>query len=339
MDKNKLTHIRDMNERDPFILADKKTKTYYLYTGKPLNSHFNRKISVRESHDLVMWSEPYCVFEPDDDYWGKMDFWAPECHEWKGKYYLISSFRHPGGYRQCAFLVADTPKGPFNPIVNKASTPEGWHCLDGTLYEDMKGKPWMVFCHEWPQVQDGQIAAVPMSDDLGTQIGNPIILFRGSEAPWKWTSPEAPWRFTQPQPALGHARVTDGPFMHRAPNGELLMIWSSFSDTGYTIGYARSLSGEIGGPWKQETEPIFSQDGGHGMLFESFDGKLLLTVHSPNIIKKEHLLIFEMDDSDGKLQIINEITGNWIPNRYFENGVGKGQGIPEKEDLDAGTSY
>jgi hypothetical protein len=75
------------------------------------------------------------------------------------------------------------------------------------------------------------------------------------------------------------------------------------------------------------------------MLFESFDGKLLLTVHSPNIIKKEHLLIFEMDDSDGKLQIINEITGNWIPNRYFENGVGKGQGIPEKEDLDAGTSY
>ena len=35
----------------------------------------------------------------------------------------------------------------------------------------------MVFCHEWLQVFDGQIAAVPLSDDLGEAIGEPEILF------------------------------------------------------------------------------------------------------------------------------------------------------------------
>ncbi len=329
MDKNKMIHINDMNERDPFILADKKTKTYYLYSGKPWEDHFNRKINVRESKDLIMWSEPQCAFKPEDDFWGKMDFWAPECHIWKGKYYLVSSFRNPGGYRRCAFLVSESPKGPFKPIYNSASTPEGWHCLDGTLYEDKKGKPWMVFCHEWTQVQDGQIAAVPMTDDLGKQAGEPIILFRGSDAPWKFTDPAMPWRFTQPQPAMGFARVTDGPFLHRMKNDELIMLWSSFSNTGYTVGYAKSLSGEIEGPWIQEKEPIFSQDGGHGMMFTTFESKLMLTVHSPNIIGREKLLIFEMQEQDGKLKTVNEITGNWRYNRYYSDGKDKGQGYPE----------
>ena len=103
------------------------------------------------------------------------------------------------------------------------------------------------------------------------------------------------------------------------------MLWSSFSNTGYTIGYARSFSGEIQGPWIQEKEPIFSQDGGHGMMFKTFDGKLILAIHSPNIPGKERLLLFEMEDRYGVLYIINELTGNWIPNRYFPDGKDKGQ--------------
>ncbi|NMA64631.1 MAG: family 43 glycosylhydrolase [Clostridiaceae bacterium] len=320
-----LTHIRDLNERDPFIVAYEPEKKYFLYTSKPIKGQQGRAINVRESEDLQWWSDSYPVFEANDEFWGSYDFWAPECHLWKEKYYLISSFRSLGGYRRCQCLVADTPRGPFEPMVNEPSTPEGWHCLDGTLYEDRMGNPWMVFCHEWPQVQDGQIAAVPLTDDLSKQAGDPTILFRASEAPWKFTDSELPWLFTEPQPAIGWARVTDGPFLYRAQNGELLMLWSSFSNTGYTIGYARSVSGEIQGPWIQEKEPIFSQDGGHGMMFISFDGKLILTVHSPNIMGKEHLLLFEMEDRNGKLNIINELTGNWIPNRYYPDGRDVGQ--------------
>lgn len=327
----KLTHITDLNDRDPCIVAYEAEKKYFLYSSKPMPDIPGRAIAVYESDDLQWWSEPYPVFTAYDGFWGNLDFWAPECHEWHGKYYVISSFRKPGGYRGCACLVADTPRGPFVPAGDGPATPDAWHCLDGTLYADKAGKPWMVFCHEWPQVQDGQIAAIRLSEDLSTRIGEPVILFRGSDAPWRFTNPELPWLFTDPQPVLGWARVTDGPYLYRAKNDELLMIWSSFSNTGYTIGYARSASGEIQGPWAQEKEPLFSQDGGHGMLFHTFDGALMMVIHSPNIMKKEHLLIFRMDDTNGKLSIINEQTGNWIPNRYYPDGRDKGQQTPPRK--------
>jgi len=176
-------HVRDLNERDPFIVAHEPEGRYFLYSGRPIEGRAGRAIYFRESPDLLQWSEPVPVFSGEGGFWGPLDFWAPECHFWKGKYYLISSFRAAGGYRRCQCLAADTPRGPFQPVINAPCTPEGWHCLDGTLYEDRKGSPWLVFCHEWPQVQDGQIAAARLSGDLSRLEGDPLILFRASEAP------------------------------------------------------------------------------------------------------------------------------------------------------------
>lgn len=312
----KLTHIRDLNVRDPFIMPVKAEGKYYLYGMRrnPEAGEIIPAIVAYESMDLIWWREPYPVFEKDKEFWGPLDHWAPEVNFWKDKYYIFCSFRAVGSYRRCQCLVSDSPRGPFKAIINKAVTNEDWHCLDGTLYVDLDGKPWMVFCHEWTQVQDGQMNAVQLSDDLAEAVGDPITLFRGSEAPWK---------FTKSHGSVGWGRITDGPFTYRAKNGQLLMLWSSFSDTGYTIGYAHSKSGEIHGPWIQHSEPIFSQDGGHGMLFNSFDGKLILTIHSPNIMKQERLLLFEMEDKNGKLLVINELTGNWMPNRYYPDGSAK----------------
>lgn len=310
------TNIHDLNVRDPFILSVTTEKKYYLYSKKKHKDSRENSLSIvaYESTDLIWWSEPVITFEADDDFWGPLDFWAPEVHMWKGKYYLFCSFRNAGTYRGCQCLVSDSPLGPFVPVKNEPVTPKDWHCLDGTLYIDLKEKPWMVFCHEWTQVQDGQMVAIELSDDLSEAVGKPSILFRASEAPWK---------FTKSRGGLGWGRVTDGPFLYRARNGELLMLWSSFSDTGYTIGYARSKSGEIRGPWLQEADPIYSQNGGHGMLFTTFEGKLVLTIHSPNIVGNERLLMFEMEDKNGKLRIINELTGNWLCNRYNPDGTKK----------------
>lgn len=315
---NYITHIRI---RDPFIVTDEEEGIYFLYDCFRTEHQKTRAINVRESRDLIWWSDPYPVFVPDDDFWGPLDLWAPEVHFYKGNYYLISSFRERDGYRGCQFLKAQTPRGPFWPMKNHAATPEEWHCLDGTLYLDKNGYPWMVFCHEWTQVQDGQICAIRMSEDLSEAVGPPVILFRGSEAPWKFTDDQKLWKVSESQPKLGWARVTDGPFLYRAENGELLMLWSSFSNTAYTCGYARSLSGEIEGPWIQEQEPVYSQDGGHGMLFRRLDGQLMLALHTPNIIGKERLALFEINEKFGKLQIINEITGSWMQKQYDEAGL------------------
>ena len=309
-------HVRDLNTRDICIVPVEETQTYYLIDCKPRPGRGGGCVNIRESKDLMWWSESELIYEPDEEYWGQLDYWAPEVHRWRGKYYLVSSFRKPGGCRGCQFLVADSIKGPYKPMVNHPATPENWHCLDGTLYEDKNGQPWMVFCHEWTQVQDGQMCAIRMKDDLSDSIGEPIILFRASEAPWKFTDDKGLWEFSDPQYNVGWARITDGCYMYRAKNGELLMTWTSYSNTAYTTGYARSLSGEIQGPWVQEPEPLFSQDGGHAMFFHRFDGTLMMVLHSPNRPGKEHMLLFEMEDNNGKLFIKNELTGNflWIYN-------------------------
>jgi beta-xylosidase len=300
-------HVRDINISDPYILVDEKTKKYYTYAAR-FNPSRYPELAVKGrfyavvSEDLIHWSNPIQVFQ-DDYFWADLDYWAPECHVWNGKYYIISSFRSEGTYRKCQCLVADSPLGPFKPIRQEAVTPEGWQCLDGTLYVDPKGKPWMVFCHEWLQVGDGQIAAVPLSDDLGTAIGDPIILFRASDAPWGG-------KFAY-KDKDGGGFVTDGPFLHRMGDGSLLMLWSTFTSTGYATGYAKSKSGSLMGPWVQRENPLYFHDGAHSMLFQTFNGQLMMALHCPNDHPKKRMLLFEMEEKNGELYIINETTGNW----------------------------
>ena len=120
-------HVRDIHISDPFILADEATHKYYIYAAV-----FNRdrypelfqkgRVYALVSEDLVHWSDPILVFEKKD-FWADEDYWAPECHIWKGRYYLISSFRAAGRYRKCQCLVADSPLGPFKPVQQEALTP------------------------------------------------------------------------------------------------------------------------------------------------------------------------------------------------------------------------
>ncbi len=163
----------------------------------------------------------------------------------------------------------------------------------------------MVFCHEWLQVQDGQICAIPLSEDLGEAIGEPVILFRASDAPWAAKG------------MRGSGWVTDGPFLYRLKSGMLIMLWSSFSEKGgYTTGFARSLSGDVLGPWVQEEQPLYAMDGGHPMLFHTFSGQLMMALHCPNRHEAKRILLFEMEEVLDGIRTVNETTGNWY------NGIG-----------------
>ena len=303
--------VKDVLISDPFILADPKTHRYYTYA-----TMFNpdRYPGMRPaegfyaicSEDLIHWSDPVKVFDrAETGFWADRDYWAPECHIWKGRYYLISSFRTPGSLRRCQCLVADDPLGPFAPVSPGPVTPEGWQCLDGTLFADAEGKPWTVFCHEWVQVADGQMAAIPLSDDLGSCIGSPEILFRASEAPWA-----SPF-FNVPLENREGGFVTDGPFLYRLKNGHLIMLWSNYTTAGYATGIARSVSGTLHGPWVQDKNPLYFFDGAHSMLFRTFEGQLMMSLHCPNIHTEKRMLLFTMEEKGDSLNIVNEITGNW----------------------------
>ncbi|MDU2242102.1 MAG: glycoside hydrolase, partial [Paenibacillus sp.] len=111
---------------------------------------------------------------------------------------------------------------------------------------------------------------------------------------------EAPWA----EGIRGGANyVTDGPFLYRADNGELLLLWSSFSDGGYTIGCARQAGGggDIAGPWVQDAEPLYKRDGGHGMLFRTLTSELRLAIHTPNDSPHERPIFISVTEKDGRL--------------------------------------
>ena len=127
----------------------------------------------------------------------------------------------------------------------------------------------MVFCHEWLQVTDGEICAMPLTEDLSKPAGKPVQLFTASQA--AWTLPGAKGEY-----------VTDGPFLYRKLDGELLMLWSSFGRDGYSLAVAHSQSGTVLGPWVNEEAPLFPSNGGHGMLFHDSQGALLLSLHQPD---------------------------------------------------------
>ncbi len=300
-------HIHDVHISDPFILVDPASRLYYTYARQFNPERFPEQKSESGtfhaicSPDLLHWSEPIRVFD-QGGFWAGLDYWAPECHIWKGRYYLISSFRAEGTYRRCQCLVADSPLGPFVPIRPEPVTPPGWQCLDGTLHVDRDGKPWMVFCHEWLQVFDGQMAAIPLSEDLGEAVGPPVILFRASDAPW---------RDSLIGKNGGGGFVTDGPFLHRMQDGSLIMLWSNFTPLGYATGIAVSQSGGIQGPWVQKPDPLYAHDGAHSMLFRTFGGRLMMSLHCPNVHQLKRILLFEMEEKGNDLRIVNEVTGNW----------------------------
>lgn len=285
--------------RDPFVLPVQKQGRYYLFGTTDSDCWRGPGIGFDcyRGTDLEHWEGPIPAFRPSPDFWGKENFWAPEVHEWQGAFYMFASFKAPGYCRATQVLRSDTPEGPYYIHSPRPLTPETWECLDGTLYIDNAGTPWLVFCHEWVQTVDGEIWALRLRPDLREPVGEPVLLFRGSEAPW--TRPHR----RKDGSINPQSRVTDGPFLYTLSTGELVMLWSSFSDTGYAMGCAYSCKG-IFGPWIHESAPLINVDGGHGMLFRSFQGGLYLTFHSPNKTPEERFCYVPVLEKNRKLQLV-----------------------------------
>ncbi|MBN2626655.1 MAG: family 43 glycosylhydrolase [Spirochaetales bacterium] len=320
----------DIQIRDPFVLVHKEDGKYYLF-GTTDRNPWNQEGTGFEawvSGDLENFEGPFPVFTPPKGFWGTHDFWAPEIHPYGDRYYLFASFTSPDTCRGTQILVSHDILGPFLPLSDGAVTPADWECLDGTLYADGTGKPWIVFCHEWVQAHDGAIYAMPLSEDLKNPAGGPELLFRASAA--SWSVP----RERRDGSGLCDARVTDGPFLHRQKDGTLVMLWSSIGEQGYAMGCALSRSGSLLGPWEQTPEPLISRDGGHGMVFRDFSGDLRLTWHGPNSTPHERFLHHRVEESDQGLILAggidrttlvrrhNPVVTNWDPRSPLSVGNG-----------------
>jgi len=303
-------NIKDLYVRDPYIVVDKKSNTYFLYKSASVKNKEGKQVSgvqAYKSKDLQLWEGPYNVYATPADNWIKGEIWAPEVHEYKGRYYLFATLnsgiewkKQDKGwpaytFRGTQIFHADNLLGPFLPFEDKLPhTPMDRMALDGTLWIE-NGKPYMVYCHEWVQVEDGTMELVELEDNLSRVKGQSVTLFHASSAKWSNGQPK-------PNGKIGY--VTDGCFLYRTKTGKLLMLWSSFKSESYAMGIAESVTGKITGPWKQQPNLLFGKNSGHGMLFESLDGRLMLTLHGPNSPHgEERAQIFEVEDTGESLTI------------------------------------
>lgn len=296
---------------DPFVLPVAHDGTYRLYQGVAGDP---AGVEVRHSRDLRTWSAPRRVFSVPDGAWADPTCspWAPEVHLWRGRYHLMTTLHQPatalplvrqGGTefrlqsadarwrldpaaRGTVVAVSDDPDGPFALVDPTGPVPPAeFMTLDGTLATDRDGTPWMVYAHEWVQLLDGTVEAVPLQPDLSGAAGAPVHLFRGSEASWQAAR--------TPGATSLAPYVTDGPQVRRLPGGALACLWSSYRAQGteYVQTWALSRSGDLTGPWEQR-EVLVGGDAGHGMLFDTFDGRTALVLHrgmgSPTVRAEFH---------------------------------------------------
>jgi len=317
--------LSDFYVHDPWILAHQESKTYYLYTSARRSDTGENRYGVMtyKSKDLEHWEGPHIAFLIPDGTWANPAHgaWAPEVHVYKGKYYLFVTLHnrdktidqpqkewnigvthngaaYPPHMRGTQIFVSDSPTGPFKPIPGSPDRPhtrEDFMTLDGTLYiED--DVPWMVYCHEWIQLIDGTMEAVRLKPDLSAAVGDPIYLFKASNAPWFKTQKKV-----GKQPRI---YVTDGPFLYKTKKGKLLMLWSSYRNGLYVQTIAHSVSGKLQGPWGQY-DPIVGDDSGHGMIFKTFDNRLMLVLHQPFRGPTVRAKLFELEDTGNSIRVKN----------------------------------
>jgi len=289
---------------DPYILADDATKTYFL-TGSGG--------CIYKSTDLKNWTGPYGAYDTRGTWMeGNSFVAAAEIHKVNGKYYYAASFgdrkelvdvvpRRYNVYRhQTMILESDKAEGPFklkNSDPNYDYLPHHLDIIDGTIHVE-NGQAYMVFVNEWMQTFDGTMEYVKLSPDLSKTISEQVMLFRATESPC-------------PLEMVGNGEmtyglkipgwVTDGPELFRTKTGKLGMLWASWGAKRYLECVAYSQSGTIDGPWIQEEKPFIDNNTGHGMLFRTFSGKLLLCIHHAEGDGPRKPQFWEVDDSGDKL--------------------------------------
>jgi hypothetical protein len=93
--------------------------------------------------ELANWDGPYNVFVVPDDAWASQSGWAPEVHEYGGRFYLFTTLHNRDKIlaeppevvettyaRGTIIAVGDSPDGPFVPVRNGPIPPDDLMTLD-----------------------------------------------------------------------------------------------------------------------------------------------------------------------------------------------------------------
>ncbi|MCD8148891.1 MAG: glycoside hydrolase family 43 protein [Clostridiales bacterium] len=291
--------ITDINIRDPYVLLYE--GKYYLYGTRSATCWGPADgFDCYVGEDLENWEGPIEVFHRPQDFFATENFWAPECYFYQGAFYFITTFGAPGMKKGLYGLKSEKPEGPYE-LYGERLTPEDWTCIDGTLYIE-GDTPYLIFSHSFEDDGQADISVTKLASDLSHAEGEPWVAFPAKAAPWAKPFPWAKQEFG----IEGDCFFTDGPSLRKMESGNLYMLWSSWGTAGYAVGVARSESGSVTGPWKQAEQPVWPENGGHGMMFEDKNGELVFVLHYPNDKYAERPIFRKMTEKDQTLVLEDE---------------------------------
>lgn len=262
---------------DPYILHASDGR-YYLYCTSEDGSGF----PVRSSADLLHWTAHGLALAAQDGRWGTGCFWAPECYEIDGKYYLFYSAdwkenpTHALENFRIGVAVADSPTGPFADLSDRPIFDPGYPIIDANLYQE-DGRYYLYYsrcCYEHSinGLEESWIYGVELKPDFTGVLGEPVLLLR-PEQRWEGRSAAATGRCWNEGSCLMKAGET------------YLMTYSGnfFGGPDYAVGYAVGTS-PLGPFVKADENPILERYGevtgtGHSCMLYSTDGELLICYH------------------------------------------------------------
>ncbi len=141
----------------------------YPSTDEPGSSSWQemKRWFAYSSNDLITWKNHGQIFSLENITWAKERAYAPDCINWKGKYY----FYFPAEY-QIGVAVSDFPSGPFKdalgkPLIEKGEC--GLKVMDPCVFIN-QGKPFLFFGG------GNQAAVVELNEDMISRKGEIQIL-------------------------------------------------------------------------------------------------------------------------------------------------------------------
>ena len=265
--------------RLPFTAADPSIMKaangrWYLYCTSEGGAGF----PVRSSEDLIHWEEHGLALSAKTGKWGTKCFWAPECYEIGGKYYLFYSAdwkENPTGALEnfrIGVAVSDVPEGPFTDMSDKPIFDPGYPIIDANIYEE-DGRYFLYYsrcCYEHciDGLEESWIYGIELKPDFTGVIGEPVLLLR-PEQPWEGRSAAATGR-----------RWNEGSYLMKV-DGKYIMTYSGnfFGGPDYAVGYAVG-EGPLGPYVKAEENPILERFGevtgtGHSCMFDGPEGLMI----------------------------------------------------------------
>ncbi|MGN1052161.1 MAG: family 43 glycosylhydrolase [Candidatus Scatosoma sp.] len=330
--QNPVSAVKNSGEPDQNILYD--NGVYYRTLWSRNNSSdYSDKWYIASNSDLSAWStdSKWTLTQAVDlktvfgSRYKEGYAWAPDLIKFGGKYYIVGTVgltdytgkNCDGFYRTTVIFRADSPTGPYTLISKKNTAKEtalnnglitpvygtdlggitaaAWCSIDATIYAE-GNTAYLVWSDEHTNYSSGtgNYYYAKLSSDLSCLAEKPKLLFK----PSSWVSAH---------------KTTDSVWIHKAENGELLALYTTFdAKKNYCVHYARSSATSIAnansstwsyaGVLYSKTDDGYNitcaghnykSVGGHANLFKTIDGQLYMVLH------------LHQNDSDGSG------TGGW----------------------------